>query len=149
MVFPPGESSLSLDEVVNQWAEEEGGQYLYGAPGGLILHLQRSVMIDGLWTKHARELDVPTNVNIPFPEDGVHVHMANYKVASVILHLGQGHENGHYVAIHAMDNAYWVADDDSYPVPVAPLRTTQKRGCSALVGTRSQWGTRPRHPGSY
>lgn len=61
--------------------------------------------MDGAWTKHSRELGIPTNVNIPFSEDGIHVHMANYKIVSIILHLGQGRENGHYVAIHSMDNA--------------------------------------------
>lgn len=127
MVFPPGDGVLTLDEIVNQWADEEGGQFLYGAPGALILHLQRSVLVDGVWTKHSRELEIPTNVNIPFSEDAVHVHMTNYKVVSLILRLGQGHENGHYVAIHALDNAYWVADDDQYPVATAHLTEQHRR----------------------
>ena len=57
MICPDGPSHISLEEVVNLWAEEEGGQYLYGAPGGLIIHLQRSVLLEGsgrntadLWT---------------------------------------------------------------------------------------------------
>ena len=122
MIFPPGHGILTLDEIVNQWADEDGGQFLYGAPGAL-----RSVQVEGRWTKHDRELEIPTNINIPFTEDGSHVHMANFKVVSMILHLGQGHENGHYVAIHALDNAYWWADDDRYPTPIEHLTEQHRR----------------------
>ena len=31
LIFPLGEHSLTLDELVCQWADEEGGQFLYGA----------------------------------------------------------------------------------------------------------------------
>ena len=124
MIFPPGQGILTLDEIVNQWADEDGGQFLYGAPGALILHLQRSVQVEGVWTKHDRELEI---LNIPFTEDGSHFHMANFKVVSMILHLGQGHENGHYVAIHSLDNAYWWADDDKYPTPIEHLTEQHRR----------------------
>ena len=121
MMCPEGPQSISLDEIINQWADEEGGQYLYGAPGGLIIHLQRSALLHGIWTKHQRAVEIPTRVSIPFSEDGIHVHSATYTVVSLVLHKGQSHEAGHYVAIHALDNAYWYADDESYPVPIEHL----------------------------
>ena len=127
LLFPPGDSAISLDELVNQWADEEGGQYLYGAPDGLILHLQRSALVQGCWTKHDRPLDFSTSVNIPFSEDGIHVHMATYRIVSLVLHQGEGHENGHYVCIHAMDNTYWFADDDQYPVPLSNISDQQRK----------------------
>ena len=34
MICPPGDSPITLEEIVNQWADEEGGQYLYGTRGG-------------------------------------------------------------------------------------------------------------------
>lgn len=132
MICPPGDSSISLDEVVNLWAEEERGQYLYGAPGGLIIHLQRSHLLERQWTKRNRPLDISTGIpviTIPFSEDGVHVRSATYKIVSLILilHKGQGHENGHYVAIHALDNAYWYADDDTFPVPLPHLTDLRRQ----------------------
>ena len=48
-------------------------------------------------------VDIPVRVRIPFSEDGIHVHMATYKVIRMVLHLGKGHEAGHYVAIHCLD----------------------------------------------
>lgn len=39
----------------------------------------------------------------------------------MILHQGQGHENGHYVTIHALDNTYWYADDRQFPVPLSHI----------------------------
>ena len=36
-------------------------------------------------------------------------------------------ENGHYVAIHCLDNAYWYADDEQYPVPLPYLSEEHKQ----------------------
>lgn len=102
MICPDGSTTISLDDIVNKWAEEAGGQYLYGAPGGLIIHLQRSALLHGQWTKHSRAVHIPTSISVPFSEDGIHVHLATYRVVSLVLHKGQDHEAGHYVAIHAL-----------------------------------------------
>ena len=127
LLFPDGEHPLTLDEVVNSWANEDGGQYLYGTPDGLIVHLQRSALLQGQWTKLNRALEFGTSINIPFSDDGIHVHQATYRIVSMILHQGQGHENGHYVTIHAMDNAYWLADDDQYPQPLGQISQQQQQ----------------------
>lgn len=47
--------------------------------------------------------------------------MASYKVVSLVLHQGSGHENGHYVAIHCSHNAFWYANDGKYPQPLPHL----------------------------
>ena len=83
---------------------------------------RRFQQVEGSWTKHEQPVDIPIRVRFPYSEDGIHVHMATYKVISLILHQGQGHENGHYTAIHCLDNAYWTADDDQYPVPLPQLQ---------------------------
>ena len=127
MICPGGDSPISLDDIVNLWAEEEGGQYLYGTPGGLIIHIQRSLLVEGQWTKHNRPLDLSTTITIPFSEDGINVHSATYRIVSMILHKGQGHQNGHYVAIHAMDNAYWYADDGTFPAPLPQLLDSHRQ----------------------
>lgn len=66
-------------------------------------------------------MDISTGISTPFSEDGVHVHSATYKIVSLVLRKRQDHEAGHYVAIHALDNAYWYADDGAYPVPLSQL----------------------------
>ena len=127
MICPDGPTPICLEEIVNLWAEEEGGQYLYGAPAVLIIHLQRSVLVQGQWTKHSRPLDISTGISIPFSEDGIHVHSATYKIVSMALRKGQDHEARHYVAIHAMDNAYWYADDEAYTVPLPHLSEVHRQ----------------------
>ena len=54
IIFPEGDAPMSLDELISSWADEDGGQYLYGAPEALVLQLQRSQLLDGTWTKHSR-----------------------------------------------------------------------------------------------
>ena len=41
LLFPLGEASISLDELISSWADEEEGQFLYGAPDALVLQLER------------------------------------------------------------------------------------------------------------
>ena len=84
LIFPDGEGPISLDSLVNLWVDEGRGQFLYGSPGGVVLNLQRSTLQHGIWTKHHRELDLPTKITLPFSEDGVNVHMANYQGSSSI-----------------------------------------------------------------
>ena len=33
-IFPDGPDAMSLDSLINNWANEARGQFLYGAPGG-------------------------------------------------------------------------------------------------------------------
>lgn len=76
LIFPDDPQPADLDALVNAWADEGCG---------LVLNLQRSTLQQGQWTKHHREIDIPTRVQIPFSEDGINV-----------LHQGEGHENaGH------------------------------------------------------
>ena len=77
-------------------------------------------------------MDLPTRLNIPFSEDGENVHYATYQVVGLVLHQGVSHENGHYQAILALDNAYWMADDNAYPVPIAHLTSKQKTEISQV-----------------
>ena len=132
ILFPDGTGEISLDTLINNWADEGRGQFLYGSPGGLVLNLQRSTLVDGTWTKHHRELDLPTRLNIPFSEDGEHVHYATYQVVGLVLHQGASHENGHYQAILALNNVYWLADDNAYPVPIAHLTSQQRTEISQV-----------------
>ena len=131
-IFPDREGPITLDSLVNLWADEGRGQFLYGSPGGVVLNLQRSTLQDGFWTKHHRELDLRTKVTLPFSEDGVNVHMATYQVVGLVLHQGASHENGHYQAILAIDNIYWLADDGSYPTPLAHLSLQQRKEISQI-----------------
>ena len=84
----------TLEDLVTYWSNEGKGQYLYGTPGALVLHLQRFQHAGESWTKHEQPVAIPVRVRIPFSEDGSHVHMAAHKVISLILHKGQGHEAG-------------------------------------------------------
>ena len=122
LLFPPDMQQPSLEDLINFWSNEDQGQYMYGTPEALILHIQRFQQVEGSWIKHEHPVDIPVTVRLPYSDDGIHVHMATYKVISLILHQGQGHENGHYTAIHCLDNAYWFADDDQYPVPIPRLQ---------------------------
>lgn len=81
ILFPAGDHPVTLDELINN---EEGGQYLYGAPDALVLQLQRFQLLDGMWTKHNRELDLLTEINIPFSEDGNHIRQAVYRIVSLV-----------------------------------------------------------------
>ena len=127
VLFLGGASPVTLDELINDWADEEGGQFLFGAPDALVLQLQRFQLKDGTWTKHDRELDLGTEINIPFSEDGNHIHQAVYRIVSLVLHQGAGHQNGHYQTVLLMDNAMWLADDEAYPVPLNHLSPQQRR----------------------
>ena len=118
LLFPLDLTRPTLEDLVTYWSNEGKGQYLYGTPGALVLHLQRFQQAGDSRTKHEQPVEIPVRVRIPFSEDGIHVHKASYKVISLILHKGQGHEAGHYVAIHCLDNAYWYADDDQYLTPL-------------------------------
>ena len=70
LICPPGEAKVTLDELVTQWANEEEGQYLYGAPNCLIFHIQRFHCQEHMWTKHHRPVEVPTVITIPFSLQG-------------------------------------------------------------------------------
>ena len=117
LLFPAGEASASLEELISGWAAEEGGQFLYGAPDALVIQLQRFQMIDDVWTKHDRALDFSLEVNFPFSEDGHHVHTAAYRIVALVTHQGVDHHTGHYQSLLLMDKAVWLADDGQYPVP--------------------------------
>ena len=131
-IFPDGDGPITLDTLVNFWADEGQGQFLYGSPGGVVINLQRSTLHEGTWTKHHRELEIDTKVNLPFSEDGSHVHMAKYHVVALVLHQGATHENGHYQTILAIDNIYWLADDGTFPSPLPQLTSQQRREISQI-----------------
>lgn len=61
------------------------------------------------------ELDFGLDINLPFSEDGQHVHMAAYRIVALVTHQGMDHHTGHYQSLLLMDNAIWLADDDQYP----------------------------------
>ena len=127
LIFPDGDHPMTLDSLVNIWADEGRGQFLYGAPGGVVLNLQRSTLHGGAWTKHHRELELPTVVRLPFSEDGINVHMANYQVVGLVTHQGASHENERYQTILAIDNIYWLADDGTFPTPLPHLTLQQRQ----------------------
>lgn len=68
------------------WADEGEGQYLYGSPSSIILHIQRFEQQQELWTKHHRRLEVPTDVYIPYSNDGILINKAGYKIVAMIPH---------------------------------------------------------------
>lgn len=82
---------LTLDELINGWADEANGQFLYGAPDGVILQLQHFQMVEGTWTKRSTELDLSTDVNLPFSEDGINVDMASKWALPINTDDGQRH----------------------------------------------------------
>ena len=132
LIFPDDPAFATLDDLINNWADEGNGQYLYGSPGGLVLNLQRSTHHQGQWTKHHREVEIPTRINIPFSEDGINVHYASYQIVAMVLHQGEGHENGHYQSILAIDNAYWLGDDETYPTPISFISPQQRKEISQV-----------------
>ena len=75
---------MALDTLINQWADEGNDQFLYGSPNGVVLTLQRSALQEGTWTKHHREFDFNTHVNIPFSEDGHNVHYASTSISGAL-----------------------------------------------------------------
>ena len=115
ILFPERDTPVTLDELISAWADEAGGQFLYGAPDALVLQLQQ---VEGTWTKHSRGLDFGFDINLPFSEDGQHVHMAAYRIVALVTHQGIDHHTGHYQALLLMDNVMWLADDDQYPTPL-------------------------------
>ena len=132
LLFPDDPAFATLDDLINHWADEGNGQYLHGSPGGLVLNLQRSTHHQGQWTKHHREVEIPTRLNIPFSEDGINVHYASYQIVAMVLHQGEGHENGHYQSILAIDNAYWLGDDETYPTPISFISPQQMKEISQV-----------------
>lgn len=122
--------TVTLEDLVNAWADEDGGQFLYGAPDALVLQLQRFQLKEGTWTKHNRELDILTDINIPFSDHETHVHNASYRIVGLVTHQGEGHQNGHYQTILLMDNAMWLGEDEAYPTPLGQL--TQQQKCEIL-----------------
>ena len=126
LICPPLEAKVTLDELVNQWANEEEGQYLYGAPDCLIFHIQRFQCQENMWTKHHRQLEVPTVITVPFCNDGVSISKAGYRTVAMILHHGKTHHSGHFTAIHALENAFWSVDDNQYPQPIGGLNEQQE-----------------------
>ena len=114
VIFPAGDRPMLLDELISNWADEDGGQFLYGAPDALVIQLQRFQKLSDGWTKHDRPLDFGTEINIPFSEDGHHVHMAAYRIVALVTHQGCDHHTGHYQSLLLMDNAVWLADDGQY-----------------------------------
>ena len=84
IIFPDGDSTMALDTLINQWADEGNDQFLYGSPNGVVLTLQRSALQEGTWTKHHREFDFNTHVNIPFSEDGHNVHYASTSISGAL-----------------------------------------------------------------
>ena len=70
LLCPPGESRISLGELINLWAMRRLDS---GAPTCLILHVQRFQLLDQQWTKHHRALEVPTTVVLPYSNDGVNI----------------------------------------------------------------------------
>ena len=135
IIFPEGDNPMALDTLINQWADEGNGQFLYGSPNGVVLNLQRSALQEGTWAKHHRELDFNTHVNLLFSDDGHNVHQASYQIIGLVLHQGATHENGHYQAILAIDNVYWLADDNSFPTPMPHLTAQQRKEISVAAPT--------------
>ena len=118
IIFPDRQAPMALDTLINNWADEGNGQFLYGSPSGVVLNLQRSAFQNGTWTKHHRELELQTRVNLPFSEDGHNVHYATYQVVRLV-----------YQAILAVDNVYWLA---AFPTPLPRLTTQQSKEISQI-----------------
>lgn len=127
VIFPPEEHKATLETLINQWSDDEQGQFLYGKPDCLVLHLQLFKLHEQQWTKHHRPLEVPANVIIPYSNDGIVVAKARYRIVAMVLHQGTSHDNGHLVAVHAIDNTYWLVDDDQFPQPTRELTDQQER----------------------
>ena len=121
ILFPPGANKIDLQTLLNSWADEAKGQYLYGQPDCLVLHLQRFELVQQQWAKHHRELHIPTEVFLPYSNDGIAVAKAYYRVLAMVLHQGETHDSGHFMAIHAVDNAYWLVNDNIFPKPISNL----------------------------
>lgn len=57
ILFPQTPRHPNLEDLITAWSNEDNGQYLYGTPDALILHLQRFQQVDNEWTKHEQSVD--------------------------------------------------------------------------------------------
>lgn len=73
LIFPSGHTRAHWEDLINLWGDEAEGQYLYGTPSTIILHIQRFEQHQQGWTKHHRRLSVPTIVTMPYFNDGIEI----------------------------------------------------------------------------
>lgn len=91
LVSTMGPEPVQLDALITEWANEGNGQYLYGTAGGLVLQLQCFQLVKDIWRT------LPLWLLCLLSNDDVHIHLARCRIVRLVLHVGQGHENGYYV----------------------------------------------------
>ena len=116
----------TLEEIIFRWSEEDQGHYLMAAQNAIVLQIGRCLKKDGEWIKHHMPLELGNTVIIPASSDGIHVYKDAFKVAGVILHLGEDQMSGHFVTVQYYHDVMWLMDDDVPPKPISQLSEQQK-----------------------
>ena len=123
----PEAGEQSLQELIYAWVEEDHGHYLSSGQEAIILQIGRFQKVDDKWAKHHKPVEIEQTIIFPSSYDGIHVHKQTYKVAGMILHLGQEHSSGHFTTIQCYDDVLWYIDDDQPPEPIEGLTEQMKK----------------------
>ena len=112
---------VSLQQLINNWANQGMGQYLMDDKKVLICHVTRNTCIDGVMTKHQKPFNPYGTFTMPRSLDGFSRSSTEFVPAVLICHRGQTHQQGHYFAILIYRDLMWIADDGKAPTHLPNL----------------------------
>ena len=112
---------VSLQQLINNWANQGMGQYLMDDKKILICHITRNTCADGVMTKHQKPFNPYGTFTMPRSLDGFARTSTEFAPVVLICHRGQSHQHGHYFAILIYRGLMWLADDGKVPTHLPNL----------------------------
>ena len=112
---------VTLQQLINNWANQGMGQYLLDDKKLLVCHVTRNTCINGVMTKHQKPFNPYGTFTMPRSLDGFARSTTEFVPAVLICHRGQSHQQGHYFAILIYRDLMWLADDGQVPTHLPNL----------------------------
>ena len=103
-----------LQDLISEWSTQTRGvNALAAPPRKLALQLQRYTAAGNKTSHPVVLLD---SIAVPCFTNGVDVEQITYRVDSVVSHLGDQLNSGHYKAALRLPSAWYIADDNVKPM---------------------------------
>ena len=114
LIFHEDQRTNELEQLIATWANTAEGQ-VFDGQGLWVAQIGRYRQVNGAWTKHHRELQVPSIFNLPLTMDGNETQTLQFSVIGFLCHSGTAHQEGHFFAVFVYRGLYWLVDDGAYP----------------------------------
>ena len=111
LIFHEDQGTNDLEQLIATWANTAEGQ-VFDGEGLWVAQIGRYRQVNGAWTKHHRDLQVPSIFNLPLTMDGNETKTQQF---SVIGFLCTAHQEGHFFAVFVYRGLFWLVDDGAYP----------------------------------